>query len=245
MSKHETGDKICCLLIHGFAGSVREVSPLAEYLSEKGYATSCVRLSGHTGNKSDLAGSDNESWIRSAEEALLDRGSSGERLFLIGFSMGGLIAIHLAQKYRLDGIVTLNMPIYYWDVRKFLNYLSKDFRTGRFETLKRYFRSSIDMPLEAVFNFRALLEKTKPLLRKTSCPLSIHQSLEDDVVHSKSAEFIYQNAGSKKKKVKYYPGAGHMICHSSASGEVFRDVEVFLRSTGREDPALPTLDPPA
>ena len=42
-----SGNKIGCLLVHGFTGAPTEMLPLGQFLSDKGYSVLGVRLSGH------------------------------------------------------------------------------------------------------------------------------------------------------------------------------------------------------
>lgn len=55
------------------------------------------------------------------------------------------------------------------------------------------------------------------MIKNVRCPLFIAQALEDDTVKWKSADYIYKNAASEFKLIKYYKGSGHLICRSSAN----------------------------
>jgi carboxylesterase len=57
-------------------------------------------------------------------------------------------------------------------------------------------------PISALYNFKAVLIKTKPLLNQIGCPVFIAQGLRDDTVHKKSAEYIFENVSSKEKHIK-------------------------------------------
>lgn len=217
-----------CLVIHGFGGNVDEVSLLVDLLKQKGFKISCPMLKGHTGRRRDLGEADYTEWIESAEDALIKLKSDCSHIILIGFSMGGLIAVNLSLKYYVDGVVTLNMPIYYWDVKKILLNIREDIRTRDFSNTRRYIESSLDKPVSALINFRILLGKTKKLIRYLDMPLFIAQALEDDTVRCKSARYIYNNAASKSKVLKYYENSGHLICQSSACKKLAADIIEFI-----------------
>lgn len=108
-----------CLIIHGFGGGVNEVKILADYLTDKGYVTSCTKLKGHTGNGKDMLDANYNDWISSAEEDLKKLMETTRNIVIIGFSMGGLIAVNLACKYNIKAIITINTPIYYWNLKEF------------------------------------------------------------------------------------------------------------------------------
>jgi len=222
--------RIGCFIIHGFGGNIEEVAPLIGYLNEKGLKTLCPVLKGHTGKRKDFAASTYEDWIRSAETGLQEFLKDCDRVILIGFSMGGLIAVNLAKKYEVFAIITLNTPIYHWDLNKIVSNLRSDLKNKDLTNLKRYLKAAQNSPFPALINFKMLLRNTKPLLKEIKCPILIIQALEDDTTRIKSAEFILKNVASGKKKIIYYPNSGHLICRSLASKEVFMDVSEFIKT---------------
>lgn len=220
--------KTGCLVIHGFGGELEEVLPLAEFLRAKGYEVACPELKGHTGRRKDLRGVNYRQWIASAEERLEYLQAECDAVVLIGFSMGGLIAVNLAIKHTAAALVTLNMPIYHWDIKRICLNLLQDLKAGRSDHLRRYVRSTCALPFSALINFKLILTRTKPLLHQVTCPVFIAQALEDDTVQHRSANHAYWHFGSEDKRIKYYTGSGHQICHSSAAAKMMLDVEVFL-----------------
>lgn len=222
-------NNVGCLLVHGFGGQVGEVKFLADYLSDLGYDVVCPSLSGHSGNKKDLVGIKYIDWIKSAEIELLKLRERNPKVIIAGFSMGGLIAINLCEKYSIDGLVTLNTPIYYWDLRNIFKNIAGDFKARKFTNIKRYMSSGSKYPFSAMLNFRRLLNITKPLLGNVKCPILICQAIDDDTVKSISAQYIYAYTKSEHKDVRYYNNAGHGILQSPVAQEVSEDVEKFLR----------------
>lgn len=215
------------LLIHGFGGNIGEVLPLYEYLREHEYRVECPVLKGHTGRRRDLRGVKYHDWIKSAEESLLSLSEEYDCIYVIGFSMGGLIAINLAVKYEVDAVITINTPIYYWDFKRiFLNIIG-DFQKRRSSSLRRYAKSSGRFPFSALINFRLLLQRTKPKIKDLNCPFLVLQALDDDTVRKDSASYIYRNLVSTEKNLKYYENGGHQILRSPAAGRVIADIEEF------------------
>lgn len=106
------GGSTGCLLIHGFGGSPLEMTPLGEYLHSEGMTVSAVMLAGHGTTPSDLRGKSWADWISSAVAGLEKLKSSCAHVFVIGFSMGGTISLHLAANYPVDGVITVCAPVY-------------------------------------------------------------------------------------------------------------------------------------
>lgn len=222
-------EMIGCLLIHGFGGSTEEVRPLAQHLEAEGYTVACPSLKGHTGKRRDLRGVTCEDWIASAREEMMELRKKCRTIYMIGFSMGGLIAFHLAREYTPVAIVTLNSPIYYWDIKRVLLNIFEDFRSKRFTHTTRYWHSLGKLPLNALFHFRLLLSKTKPLLKEIQCPVFVVQALEDDTVRKSSANYIHGHITSEHKQLRFYTGSGHLILWSKAAESVIKDVTGFIR----------------
>lgn len=222
--------KIGCLIIHGFAGNINEIEPLNRYLLNSGFITLCPSLKGHTGIKKDLSESNYTEWIKSAEEGFLMLQSRCDEIILIGFSMGGLIAINLSQKYKVAGLITLSTPIYYWDLKLVVENILHDYKSRTFNNLKFYIAAAFKIPISAMINFRILLSKTKPLIKKVNCPAFITQGLMDDTVNYKSAAYIYTSISSKVKQNKYYKNSNHIICCGNDNAELFKDIILFINS---------------
>lgn len=221
--------RIGCLLIHGFGGKPEEVEPLAIYLKDHGITTLSAQLEGHTGKKDDLRGITFKQWIKSGESALYKLSMECRNIFVIGFSMGGLVAVSLPPSKQIKGIVTLNTPIYPWNLKGIFKNLMKDIKNGTYEHFKHYFLSPAKLPFSAFIEFLKFLHYAKPKFKSLHCPLLVAQALKDDVIQPKSAEYIHTHAGSLHKILKYYNGSDHFICYSPAAPELFKDIWSFIK----------------
>lgn len=217
-----------CLLIHGFGGNVDEVKPMEDFLMKQVYRVECPPLKGHTGKRKDLESCTYRDWIASAQEGYDKLKQECDTVMLVGFSMGGLIAFQIASNNRVDAVVTLNTPIYYWDLKRIAINIVEDLKKRRFDNIHRYIVSSRSMPFNALMNFRLLLSTTKPILKKIECPVFTAQALEDDTVRKNSANYINSHIGSVYKKIEFYEESGHLILWSKASERVIMDVGDFL-----------------
>lgn len=223
-------DKAGCLIIHGFGGNIQEVQPLTAALTGQGYRVMVPQLAGHTGRKADLKNVSYSQWLHSAEDGLHALRSECDTIYLIGFSMGGLIAINLGLNYPAAGIVTLNTPIYYWNMKQVGMNIVADLRENDFKNLRRYFQSATDLPLSALVNFRMLLSETKGRLPELSCPILIAQSMDDDTVQKRSADYLFDHVGSRHKDLKFYNSSDHLILWSQVGSMVIRDTLKFLNN---------------
>lgn len=105
-------EKIVCLLIHGFGGSLVEMEPLALALESEGFEVVRLTLPGHMTSLDDFSRTFFPDWLAAAERACEKEISRGRRVVVIGHSMGGSLALHLAARYDLAGVVSLSAPVY-------------------------------------------------------------------------------------------------------------------------------------
>jgi carboxylesterase len=87
------------LLIHGFTACPFEMRELGELLYRQGYNVFGVRLAGHGVSGDDFAKTTGADWFDSARHGLAIAALLGRETVVIGESMGGALAVLLAQQY--------------------------------------------------------------------------------------------------------------------------------------------------
>jgi carboxylesterase len=226
-----------CLLIHGFTGTPFEVEPLAKELLKRGHKVTMPTLAGHGKSRQDLNRVTWRDWIHSAQHALegLFEEHPNEKVHLVGFSMGGLIAAYLATEHkdRIASLTMLSAPIYTINPKQLFRTIAeaiqKSMRAGdRHEDVARYISKIKGTPLRALVHFRRLIQEVKPKLADVEVPLLVIQGELDDLVEPKSAAHIHDSALSKDKNLHFFSSSGHMICHDCEGEEVCRRVADFI-----------------
>ncbi|MEH7331439.1 alpha/beta fold hydrolase [Neobacillus drentensis] len=225
---------IGCLCIHGFTGAPYEVEPLVEYLKERtDWIFSVPTLPGH-GESGSLKGIHFDEWIHHAEEELKSLIEVCDTVYVIGFSMGGMIASFLAAQYRVDKLVLLSAAAFYVNPKQMaadIFSVLKDSVTGNLqknELFQRYKRKITETPFAATLQFRRLVSFIKPMLHQVQTPTLIAQGECDGIVPPKSAEYLYQTIGANQKKLTYIKQSKHHICHCEEKEALFSQVLDFL-----------------
>lgn len=226
---------IGCLCIHGFTGAPFEVAPLVQYLQERtNWRFAVPTLPGH-GETLELKGVQYNEWLDHADKALQGLMKTCDTIYVIGFSMGGLIASYLAARYAIDKLVLLSAAAYYVNPKQLaldMKEMLKDSLKGRIadnELYLRYKRKITQTPLSATIQFRSLVTKVRPLLSGINSPTFIAQGECDGIVPPKSAKYLYTTIGAEQKKLIFYQNAKHLICHSDEREKLFREVFEFLQ----------------
>ncbi|MFC0274428.1 alpha/beta hydrolase [Metabacillus herbersteinensis] len=225
---------IGCLCIHGFTGAPYEVEPLAEHLRKlTGWEVRTPTLPGH-GEDLSLSGLTYQEWINHAEEELKELLKEVDEVYVIGFSMGGLIATYLSVKYPVKKLVLLSAAVYYVNPKQlFLDVgtMIKDSIKGNIkenELFLRYKKKIGDTPIRATLEFRKLVKIVRPYLREVGIPVLIIQGECDGIVPVKSAHFLYETVSSEQKELCFLPSSKHQVCYGEDFKELTKRVEQFL-----------------
>ncbi|WP_052098815.1 alpha/beta hydrolase [Paenibacillus stellifer] len=223
-----------CLFIHGFTGGIFEISPLAEYAERRGLKAHTFTLGGHTGRRSDLARFGRAEWLRQAEGELTELAKAAAAgVHVIGFSMGALLACHLANRYRemVKSLTLLAAPVFPLNPGEIVRTLGKP------AMLKNYFRKFGSTPLRANREFNLLVRESFTVYPGISAPALIVQGTRDHLVKTRSASYLQQHLGSPRSEVLMVEGSGHLLCYSEEKDKVLSEVLRFIsmeKNTGME-----------
>ncbi len=101
------------LCLHGFTGSTQDMQPLAQTLADEGFEVAVPALAGHDQTPEALAHCRWADWKSSARVAFDDLATRHEKVFIVGLSMGALIALSLGHERggRVGGIAALAVPL--------------------------------------------------------------------------------------------------------------------------------------
>ena len=101
------GGRPAAVLIHGFPGTPAEMRPLANLLNQHGWTTKSILLPGFGPEFGTLFSRGYQEWIEAAKAALVEFQQSHEPILLIGYSMGGSVALNVAVETRPTGLILL------------------------------------------------------------------------------------------------------------------------------------------
>ncbi len=100
------------LFLHGWTSTPRELRFLAGRLAEKGFHCRGILLPGHGTTLRDLQRTDWSAYLRAASDAFTEMTATCDRVSICGFSMGGLLALHLAARRKVANLILLAPFIY-------------------------------------------------------------------------------------------------------------------------------------
>src|SRR4051794_11003816 len=107
------GGPLGMLLCHGFTGTPQSMRPWAERAAAAGVTVRLPRLPGHGTRWQDLSMTRWEDWYAAVDRAFEDLRERCEAVVVCGLSMGGALALRLAEEHGDDvaGLVLVNPSV--------------------------------------------------------------------------------------------------------------------------------------
>lgn len=223
------------LFLHGFTGGTFEVRPFIQYVEERtDWITSIPILPGHD-FPIDLRKVSAESWMMEAELALNRLRKEVDHIIIVGFSMGGIIALYLALRYKVDKLVLLSAAAKYISPRILLEdaaimlaeSVTKKYPPNTFYHLYDY--KLRNTPLHAAKEFVRVVKMVEPYYGKITTPVCVVQGKKDGIVPFSTAEHLLRSLGSEQKQLIISENGKHHICYSDDCHEWYTKVYEFMK----------------
>ncbi len=225
------------LFIHGFTGSPHEHRRFAEKFAEAGYSVSLPLLAGHGTSPKDLAKTSWQDWYHSARSALFELKKRASEIVVVGLSMGGTLALHLASHYEVNGVAALAAPFYLNDNRLkllpiakyFIKFLDKsggvDIKDPEQKKNAVHYNSR---PLKAVEQLLLLFDHVRNDLSDIHVPVLLAYSRKDHVVPFSNLEFIETRLGSNDVRKLELTESYHGLTLDIEREKVFNTLRIFI-----------------
>jgi esterase/lipase len=193
--------------IHGFG--VRrsvEFEPLKKYFESKGHTVITI----HLFDQSDETDTDPQIWIQRAKDGLEPLIKENRRVWLVGFSMGGVIASYLASLYPVERVVLLAPAFEYVTLQTVKKVASEAVRA----ILNKPKTSTSDYPaLPDSFStvFRSVITSCKDSIGQVNQPVLFMHGSEDEVIPIRSSQNAYAKVQHPNKLLLVIQGVLHRI----------------------------------
>lgn len=240
---------------HGLKSSPSEVRDICEYLYKNGFNVYGVRLKGHGTLPQDLRDVAYMAWVESFNLGYAALRQVCPKIYLGGFSTGGLIALLSASKkqYPLEGIVCINSALQLRDMR--VGYVvptlhaMNDF-LSLFNANMDFIDHEAEYPdvnysrlyVSTVSELRKLMAETYKALRRITIPVLIIQGDSDPVVDPKSVKVILRNIKSSIKELYMPQRDTHVIIKGAGSEEIYERVLSFMERVESRPPKEETAE---
>lgn len=233
--------KVGVLFCHGFTGSPWSLLDWAKTTAEAGYRVSLPRLPGHGTNWQELNRTSWQDWYACVEREFDDLRTQCDQVFVAGLSMGGALALRLAEQRRdqVAGLALVNPAV--------LSY-----RKDRIATVAQYLLPSVSAigsdladpdvtehaydrtPVRAAASMMKMWVEIRACLDLIACPLLLFRSKVDHVVPDISKDFIRDHVSSDVIVERVLPRSYHVATMDYDREQIFSETLDFL-ATHRRD----------
>jgi carboxylesterase len=217
-----TGSRDAAVLcLHGLTGTPYEVRPLGEACAALGLTAFGPALPGHHETPESLAAIGSyAAWADAARGHVRRLRLRHSRVFAAGLSMGGLLALLLAEEGLVDGIVVIGTPLQLplpvrvlvpllWRVRPFQP------KTGgsdiRDAAARARHPSYPTMPLRSVKELMRLQRVVRASLGRVTEPILVAHGAFDRTARPLDARVILDRVSSAKKELLSCDASAHVV----------------------------------
>jgi carboxylesterase len=208
----------------------------AEALATAGFACYGPVLPGHGSTPEQLAETAGDQWVEGALAAYDRLSERHERVYVLGLSMGGVVALALGAQRPVAGLAVLAAPLQLgWVSRtgarllhRWVRFLAKTPSIADPEA--RAAHPGYDrMPLRAVVELIRLGRRVEDQLERISAPLLLVYSRRDPTVPGGNAQRIQAGVGSQECELHWLSRSAHVLPVDLERTELAERVTTFVQ----------------
>lgn len=249
--------KKAIVLLHGWLSDINDFEALLPLLKKEYDHIERVCYDGH-GDGADPYDFDDVKTFELVDNTMLTLQKKYEVIDVVGFSMGGALAVYLSQHYDFRKLVLLapankylnfTMPfsrmkhwlrcLFYLEKARLLKNdeekeLYKEKLRATFEDDKFSFTFFKDKYLKRYFRhvfrvFQKIIEKANENIVEIKNPCFIAWGKLDQVVPKQSVEYLHELCINENKKLMIYEDLSHMLILSKDNQKIVNDIIEFLK----------------
>jgi carboxylesterase len=234
--RHDGGET-AVLICHGFTGTPQSMRPWGEYLARRGLTVSVPLLPGHGTRWQDMQVTGWQDWYAEVDRELRSLLGSCGRVFVCGLSMGGTLALRLAEKHgaAISGLVLVNpsvksdgarikaVPVLRHVLPSAPGIASDIAREGGTEL--GYSR----VPLRALHSLTGFWPVVRAALPQVTQPLLLLRSRVDHVVHPSNSALVLGKVSSTDVTERVLERSYHVATLDHDAERIFEESYAFIQ----------------
>ncbi len=214
------------VIIHGFTGNIFDNEFLMNYLElDSKFDVYAKTLPGHNQDRfSDATVND---WKKCVTEQIKELVKCGyHTIYVVGHSMGGVLASYLANQFsEIKKVVLVNAAFDYINIKQNKDDI-KDKDLSKYSHLwQKALRTSPFM----VNEFRKLVKESNSFLKNVKCDVLILRSTRDEIIPYEVGQMIYDKVSSKRKYLTDIKDASHVVLSGDRKDITSEYIRKFLK----------------
>lgn len=241
----ERAGSVGVVVVHGFTGTPYEVRYLGEQLARAGFHVRGVRLPGHGTTLAELDATTWRDWAAAVETAFDALRESCTQVVVVGQSLGGLLALHLAaRRSDVDAVASLAAPLWLDGLGRHVARLAEQGTWARltpwFTKVPKFSGSDVRdrqahaenpcydaIPLTALGELMRYMRVVDEALPQITQPVLVMHATHDHTAPVSCAYRIAERA--RAQRLRILPRSYHLIAIDVERDIVAEEVIAFVR----------------
>jgi len=216
---------------------------MGEHLAAQGFSVLGIRLAGHATRPDDMIRSRSTDWIASVEDGYHLLRGLADRIYLVGLSMGGVLALLMSTRLDVKGVVAISTPMqmpedwrlnYAGLLSKVRPYMPKSkLPPGSTWFDKEAWKDHVSYPqnpVRSLAELDKLIQEMRAALPQVRVPVLLIHSENDRYVLPENMESIYSGLLNADDKTKLLvKQSGHVVTRDAAREQAFEVAVQFVR----------------
>ncbi len=232
---HEGTGPVGVLFCHGFTGSPWSLREWAQVTADAGHTVALPRLPGHGTTWQEMNVTGWQDWYATVEDEFDQLRESCERVFVAGLSMGGALALRLAEKRgdEVAGLILVNPAV-------------AAYPKDRIAPLAQHFVASVKSigsdladpdvsehaydrtPVRAAASMMKMWVDVRACLDLVHCPVLLFRSAVDHVVPDISKDLVLAHVSSEDISERILERSYHVATMDYDRQQIFDETLDFI-----------------
>lgn len=237
-----SGGNPAVLALHGFGATPQEIELAVDVARSLGLRARAPLLPGHGTHAANLARTTFDDWSSAALEALADLARDGSRVIVIGISLGGVLALHLAQQ-RPGAVLGLGLlatatrltssaalPLSIVERAGIRDFTVRKIAPDIKDPVARASQLTYGLqPIHAAIEVMRAGERVEARLGEIRCPVFIAHGVDDHVCPASNALRIHAGVSSTDRSLLMLQNSYHIITRDYDRDLLARELTRFVR----------------
>lgn len=227
------------LIIHGYNGYPGEMYELGRRINAEGYTVALPRLPGHGTNGADFRKTNHRVWLDYITNEYMNLKSRFESVTITGLSMGGVLSLLLAERFRPEKIILLapamsiGNKVFYLSpiIKLFIRKIGRPWEPAPSDDEDRIFMGKeywSNLLTSNIASLLTLMRKAGKRLSLIECPVYCMLSETDELVALDAGDIIEKGVKSPFTKI-ILKNSPHVLVEGEEKETVFEYVTEWLK----------------
>lgn len=178
-------------------------------------------------------------WLSRAKEQVKEYKKQGNIIYLVGFSMGGVIASYLAATFQVDRLILMAPAFSYINMDLVGGVITKT-AVSLWNNDKK---EEIKLPSSFYSAFTDIVKNLKKYISDVECPVLILHGDEDEVISLKSSLWAYEHIPHERKKlIILHEGHHRLLMDTKVNWECYQIMKLFLKEEFLGNETIPQAE---